>query len=140
MCNPAAAATGFVYKYDVSLAADDFDGFIQGMKSRLETLLRDDVHCVNWGHIIDGNLHCNIVSKGNFEKDAELTEFVDESIMDAVVSRNGSISAEHGLGQYKNKHLPRIKDAATLEIMKQMKNLFDPNGILNPGKYLPVEK
>jgi FAD/FMN-containing dehydrogenase len=55
------------------------------------------------------------------------------------MKRNGSISAEHGLGQYKNKYMPQIKDSATLAAMKATKNLFDPYGIMNPGKYLPVD-
>jgi FAD/FMN-containing dehydrogenase len=90
--------------------------------------------------ILDGNLHCNIVSKASFERDTELTKFVDQSILEAVLKRNGSISAEHGLGQYKNNYMPLIKDASTLRTMKQVKNLFDPHGILNPGKYLPEDE
>jgi FAD/FMN-containing dehydrogenase len=52
MCNPAAAATGFVYKYDISLAAIDFDSFIQEIKSQLASFARKDLLCVNWGHLI----------------------------------------------------------------------------------------
>lgn len=85
----------------------------------------------------DGNLHCNIVSPGVFERNPELSELIDEGIVQEVVKRNGSISAEHGLGQYKHKYMPRIKDKPTLKTMYRIKNLFDPNGIMNPGKYLP---
>ncbi len=88
----------------------------------------------------DGNLHCNIVSPGVFERDAELTKLVDEGIVQEVTKRNGSISAEHGLGQYKHKYMPRIKDKPTLETMYSIKNLFDPHGIMNPGKYLPTHE
>ncbi|KAL3911336.1 MAG: hypothetical protein SGARI_001693 [Bacillariaceae sp.] len=136
MCNPAAAATGFVYKYDVSLAAIDFDNFIHEIKARLPD---NDALCVNWGHIIDGNLHCNVVSSGNFERDPEFAKLVDQSILEAVMKRDGSISAEHGLGQYKNNYLSRIKDGTTLQTMRQVKKLFDPHCILNPGKYLPKD-
>jgi len=145
MCNPASAATGFVYKYDVSLAASDFGNFIRDVKAFLEDIsqassLDIDLRCVNWGHIIDGNLHCNIVSPGVFQRDAELTKLVDEGIVQEVTKRNGSISAEHGLGQYKHKYMPRIKDKPTLETMYSIKNLFDPHGIMNPGKYLPTHE
>ena len=88
----------------------------------------------------DGNLHCNIVSLGVFGRDAELTELIDEGIVQEVTKRNGSISAEHGLGQYKHKYMPRIKDHPTLETMYSIKDLFDPNGIMNPGKYLPASE
>lgn len=143
ICNPAAAATGFVYKYDVSLAVDDFDDFIAEIKSKLQSFPPDirkivgELQCVNWGHIIDGNLHCNIVSVGKFEVDPTLMDYIEQCILEAVVERNGSISAEHGLGQYKNKYMSKIKDSATLETMRRVKRLFDPNDILNPGKYLP---
>jgi FAD/FMN-containing dehydrogenase len=146
ICNPAAAATGCNYKYDVSLAADDFDNFIRGIKSKLQFIPRSisiqssssiDLQCVNWGHIIDGNLHCNVVSVGNFERDTQLMEYLDQCILAAVLKRNGSISAEHGLGQYKNKYMSKIKDPVTLQAMKQIKTLFDPHGIMNPGKLLP---
>lgn len=146
-CNPAAAATGFVYKYDVSLAVDNFDNFIQEIKSKLHSMPLDirqqtaarDIQCVNWGHIIDGNLHCNVVSVGNFERNSVLMDYIEQSIFEAVTKRKGSISAEHGLGQYKNKYMDQINDAATLQMMRQVKQLFDPSGILNPGKYFPNE-
>jgi FAD/FMN-containing dehydrogenase len=149
ICNPTAAAMGYNYKYDVSLAADDFDNFIREIKSKLLRFIpRDisspssssiDLQCVNWGHIIDGNLHCNVVSVGKFERDPQFMEYIDQCILAAVLKRNGSISAEHGLGQYKNKYMPKIKDPATLQAMKQIKEMFDPHGILNPGKFLPSE-
>jgi len=142
LCNPASAATGFCYKYDVSLAASDFEIFIRDVQVLLEDVsqtssLDQNLICVNWGHIIDGNLHCNIVSPGIFERDAELSKLIDEGILEEVMKRNGSISAEHGLGQYKHKYLPRIKDQPTLQTMYGIKNLFDPHRIMNPGKYLP---
>ncbi|KAL3908488.1 MAG: hypothetical protein SGILL_008460, partial [Bacillariaceae sp.] len=56
ICNPAAAASGFVYKYDVSLAAIDFEDFIHEIKTQLESFHRNDLRCVNWGHII-GKFH-----------------------------------------------------------------------------------
>ena len=84
---------------------------------------------------VDGNLHCNIVSPGVFEKDPDFQPFIDACIFDAVVRRHGSISAEHGLGQYKNKYLPKIKEAPVLGAMVAIKQQFDPHGIMNPGKY-----
>lgn len=172
VCNPAAAATGRVYKYDVSLAVAEFGPFIQEIKQRLadygkgkKASKKASTHlkCVNWGHIIgtfhgykpilsplatfsdlilayfyeDGNLHCNVVTPNVFEEDAELLHYIENCIFDAVMKRNGSISAEHGLGQYKNEKLLKIKDPSSLQCMYSIKNVFDPHGILNPGKYLP---
>ena len=66
-----------------------------------------------------------------------MLKLIDEGILEEVMKRNGSISAEHGLGQYKQKYMPRIKDPSTLQAMFDTKSLFDPRGIMNPGKYLP---
>ena len=155
VCNPAAAATGHVYKYDVSLSVTDFDDFISEIKQRLleynnnnHGIDEDDIDstsddgidlvCVNWGHIIDGNLHCNVVTPGVFEEDPNIFEYIESCIYDAVLKRHGSISAEHGLGQYKNNKLSRIKDSTTLRSMVALKEMFDPVGILNPNKFLPT--
>lgn len=51
-----------------------------------------------------------------------------------MVSKHGSISAEHGVGIYKPKYLPMQKSQAILNIYKQIKSIFDPNGIMNPYK------
>lgn len=93
---------------------------------------------VNWGHVIDGNIHLNVITPGNYEEDSELKSLLEPFIFEAVVRRGGSISAEHGLGQQKNKYLGTYaKNPEAVSIMKSMKNMFDPHGILNPGKYLP---
>ena len=136
-CNPSVAATGYVYKYDVSLAVLDFDTFIDEIRSELRGLSPQPCICTNWGHLMDGNLHCNVVVPGNFEKDDFLCEKIDSLVLNKVIERGGSISAEHGLGQYKHIYMHEIKDPATLSTMYAMKNLFDPNRIMNPGKYLP---
>jgi FAD/FMN-containing dehydrogenase len=134
-CNPSVAAGGYVYKYDVSLQVSDFPHFIDEIRANLP----GSAVCTNWGHIMDGNLHCNVVIPGKFDKDEDLCQMMDELVLDKVIERGGSISAEHGLGQYKHKYMPRIKDQATLSTMHAVKKLFDPNGVMNPGKYLPTE-
>lgn len=99
---------------------------------------RPDAILVNWGHVIDGNIHLNVITPGVFEEDRELKSLLEPFIFEAVVRRGGSISAEHGLGQQKNKYLGTYaKNEEAVSIMKSMKQLFDPNGILNPKKLLP---
>jgi FAD/FMN-containing dehydrogenase len=72
-----------------------------------------------------------------FEKDTNFLEHLEGIVSDGVLKRGGSISAEHGSGQYKHKYMTQIKDPATLASMRSVKQLFDPNGIMNPGKYIP---
>lgn len=134
--NSAVATTGYMYKYDISLATPEFAEWDQEMAKLLEGL---PVVQANWGHILDGNLHFNVVTPGNFEKDDAVLQRLEPALFEAVIRRGGSISAEHGLGQSKNKYLDRIHDPAKLETMRSVKQLFDPHGILNPHKYLPDE-
>jgi FAD/FMN-containing dehydrogenase len=130
------AATGYTYKYDISLAIPEFADWDQEMTELLEGL---PVVQANWGHILDGNLHFNVTTPGKFEKDDAVLQRLEPALFEAVIRRGGSISAEHGLGQSKNQYLDRIHDTAKLETMRSVKQLFDPHGILNPHKYLPDE-
>jgi FAD/FMN-containing dehydrogenase len=96
---------------------------------------------VNVGHVIDGNLHFNVTTPGNFKHDPEVQNLLEPYIFETVARRNGSISAEHGLGRCKNQYMGKFaKNAAAVEIMKNLKKMFDPNNILNPGKYLPNDQ
>ena len=89
------------------------------------------------GHLGDGNAHINIVKTNSFDKDLELAQIVESAVVQSVLKRKGSISAEHGLGQTKNEYLRDIKSDAELDMMRHLKSLFDPRGIMNPMKYLP---
>lgn len=140
-CNPSVAAKGYCYKYDVSLPVAQFADFIEDVEKGLEeTSFGEDIVCTNWGHVIDGNLHLNLVLPGKMERNDDLYHCIEDLVLEGILSRDGSISAEHGLGQYKHKHMTKIKDATTLQTMRQVKELFDPHGIMNPGKYLPNEE
>ena len=61
-------------------------------------------------------------------------------VHDRVVAMNGSISAEHGLGQLRRDEAQRYKSPVELQLMKTIKQALDPQGILNPGKVLPVNR
>eukprot|EP00980_Cylindrotheca_fusiformis_P010414 scaffold2315_cov113-Cylindrotheca_fusiformis.AAC.7 len=136
-CNPSTASSGYSYKYDISLPIAEFPLFVEEMKASL-TPHSSDLEVVNWGHAIDENLHCNIVSIGQFDVDHDLSKAIEGYVFGAVKKRRGSISAEHGLGQYKNKFMSQLHSPEILSKMVDIKKLFDPNGILNPGKYLPT--
>jgi FAD/FMN-containing dehydrogenase len=83
--------------------------------------------------VIDGNIHLNVMTPGNIE----IAPNIVASLEPYIFQQGSSISAEHGLGQCKNEYLKLCKDDTTLDTMRSIKKLFDPNGIMNPGKYLP---
>jgi len=121
---------GAVYKYDVSLPLTHFYAFVEVMQERL----KDKAKVVGYGHVGDGNLHLNI-SAPTYSKD--LYELIEPFVYEYVSQHRGSISAEHGLGLTKATHLHFSKPQPAIDLMKKIKALFDPHGILNPYKVLP---
>ena len=86
----------------------------------------------------DGNIHFNF-SQPVGMKPAEfmaMSEKINKAIYNIVIELNGSISAEHGIGQLKVDLLEQVKDPVALKIMKEIKTALDPKNILNPNKVL----
>jgi glycolate oxidase len=95
---------------------------------------RHDTFVANFGHAGDGNIHVNFMcGREDLASIDRARECVSETFALAV-KLGGTISGEHGIGYVKAPYLSYAIDAPTLEIMKSIKNVFDPNGILNPGK------
>ncbi len=95
---------------------------------------RHNTFVANFGHAGDGNIHVNFLcNRDDLESIARARECVKETFA-LSVALGGSISGEHGIGYVKAAYLNMAIDAPTLEIMKNIKKVFDPNGILNPGK------
>jgi FAD/FMN-containing dehydrogenase len=91
---------------------------------------------VNFGHIGDGNLHVNFIKKDSMSKEEFFAHChqADHDMFALVKSFGGSVSAEHGIGLTKKEFLGYTRSAQEIEIMKQIKRIFDPKGLLNPGK------
>jgi FAD/FMN-containing dehydrogenase len=95
---------------------------------------RHDTFVANFGHAGDGNIHVNFLcDRDDPASIARARECVKETFA-LSVNLGGSISGEHGIGYVKAAYLDMAIDAPTLEIMKAIKRVFDPHGILNPGK------
>jgi FAD/FMN-containing dehydrogenase len=92
-----------------------------------------------FGHMGDGNIHFNVSQPPGMNPDAFLaqTAHINAAVYDVVIGLGGSISAEHGIGVLKRDLLRAVKTPLELEMMRGLKKLLDPNGILNPGKLLP---
>ncbi|HZY51362.1 MAG TPA: FAD-binding oxidoreductase, partial [Devosia sp.] len=92
----------------------------------------------SFGHMGDGNLHFNFSQPVGMDGKAfmALEPQVNAAVYEVVARLDGSVSAEHGIGQLKAGLLTRVKDPVALEMMRSIKAALDPNGILNPGKVL----
>jgi FAD/FMN-containing dehydrogenase len=117
-----------VYLYDVSLPIRDMPGYAQ----RVESALRQRwpaSQCFVMGHIADGNLHLFVQPRQAGTAQAES----DEIVYGPLAALGGSVSAEHGIGFDKKPWLYRSRSSAELGLMRGLKRLLDPKGILNPG-------
>jgi glycolate oxidase len=95
---------------------------------------KHDTFVANFGHAGDGNIHVNfVIDRENKEAIARARQCVSE-VFQLSVDLGGTISGEHGIGYVKAPYLEYAIDKPTLEVMKQIKKVFDPNGVLNPGK------
>ena len=125
------------YKNDVSVRISAMPAFL----AQTQALLGEaypDFEVVWFGHIGDGNLHINVL-KPDASSDAEFVaacEQVTRLLAKALKAHGGSISAEHGIGLVKKPYLDSTRSAPEIELMRGVKRVFDPNGILNPGKLL----
>ncbi len=128
---------GVSIKHDVAVPVSRIPEFI----ARADAALRasfPEVRIVCFGHIGDGNLHYN-QSKPNAQANGDFiaqTAAVNRIVHDLVHELNGSISAEHGLGQLKREEVLRYKSEVEMDLMRAVKNALDPSGRMNPGKLL----
>lgn len=122
---------GYVYKYDVSIPVSRLYDIVEDLREKVGNKV---VTVVGYGHIGDGNLHLNIVSH---KYDPNIHKLLEPYIFEWVRGCGGSISAEHGIGFKKTKYLQYSKSKESIDIMKNLKTMFDPNSILNPYKVLP---
>jgi FAD/FMN-containing dehydrogenase len=124
-------------KHDVSVAVTDVPAFLEEVEAALARAA-PGARLVAFGHLGDGNIHCNVSQPIGADKAAFLARWgeINAIVHGIVAQHNGSISAEHGVGQLKRDLLPQVKDPVAMELMRALKRTLDPQGILNPGKVL----
>ena len=133
--NPAMTEAGKgCYKYDVSLPLKNLYDIVNECKLKLGKNGYPDLEIMGYGHLGDGNIHVNIAVNKYEDK---LEKCIEPWIFEYVSNLKGSISAEHGIGIMKPQFLHYAKQENAINYMKQIKNVFDPNNILNPYIVLP---
>lgn len=123
------------YKNDISVLITHVPAFIRDIDAIVSSSYPDFEIC--WfGHIGDGNLHLNILKPANLSKDEFFNQckLVNTKVFETVQKYNGSISAEHGVGMTKKDYLQYTRDPVEIGYLRELKKVFDPNGIMNPGK------
>ncbi len=124
-------------KHDVSVPVAAVPAFIEEANAAV-TRAFPGVRPLPFGHVGDGNIHYNVCQPVGEDRKAFLDRWdeVNAVVFEVVRKFGGSISAEHGVGIIKRDVLPQYKDPVALDLMRDIKQLLDPNGILNPGKVL----
>jgi glycolate oxidase len=108
---------------------------IPEMVKKIESLRKETgLTMVSFGHAGDGNIHFNIMLDKRNTDALGKAERATEAVFDHTLKLGGTISGEHGIGTTKAAFLPKEIGAVELDLMKRLKNLLDPKGILNPGK------
>ena len=128
---------GISIKHDVSVPVSSMAVFIAQADAALHGAF-PGVRIVAFGHIGDGNTHYNVSMPDSAQNQAFIaqSERVNRIVYDIVHGLGGSISAEHGLGQLKREEIRRYKSALELELMRNIKRMLDPHGLVNPGKVI----
>ncbi len=96
-----------------------------------------DITIVNFGHAGNGNIHVNLLVDPDDPEQMVRSKSCLDGIFSLVIALGGTISGEHGIGLVKREFVDREIDATSLRLMRQIKAVFDPQNILNPGKTLP---
>lgn len=129
-CSVACNTLGEIFSYDFSCESKDF----LNLKRECERLVGHMADVCMYGHVGDGNIHIKVMCEHKYFEDVQ--DGLEPAVFEWLKVRDGSISAEHGLGQHKGMFLDYAKDDQTIDLMKRIKKVFDPKGILNPYKVI----
>ena len=116
--------------FDVSLPAPQMDEYLADIDATIAARWPERKRAV-FGHLGDGNLHLTY-SVGKVDR--EIRDFIERTVYEALGKRGGSISAEHGIGTLKKEYLSLSRNEVEIGVMRDLKAMFDPNNILNPGR------
>jgi FAD/FMN-containing dehydrogenase len=124
-------------KHDVSVPIALIPEFITRANDLVQVMV-PGARPVPFGHYGDGNIHYNVSQPPGMDRDIFMAQWdpICAGVHEIVLDLDGSISAEHGIGRMKRETLKKVKSEVELGMMQQIKSVFDPNGILNPGKVL----
>ncbi len=135
----AQSKAGRNIKHDISIPISRIPEFVRSTNAAIVQAY-PDARMIVFGHLGDGNLHYN-VSPHHGERGGRFPELeapINRITHDAVAAFGGSLSAEHGLGILRRAEAARYKSEVELRLMRAIKVALDPQGIMNPGKGLPL--
>jgi len=133
---PAERAKGPAMQHDISVPVERMPDFVDHASIAIEAAF-PGTQAIAFGHLGDGNVHFHILAPAGADGPEWMAsdgKAISCAVHDLVTAWDGSISAEHGIGQMKRDELARLADPVALALMRQVKAALDPHGLLNPGK------
>jgi len=128
-------ASGKSVKHDVSIPISRIPALIRAVEAGLAERFpgaRPNI----FGHVGDGNMHVNVILSPAQANDPQAPERINRFVHDLIAVEGGSITAEHGVGQYRIADLYRYTSPVDMGVMEQLKRMLDPAGLMNPGKVI----
>lgn len=129
------------FKYDISIMPSKIAAFMDEADRLLECLY-PAFEIIWFGHVGDGNLHLNILKPAELSSEAFFAHCHEHTdrLFELIEQYEGSVSAEHGIGLLKKEALHYSRSSDEIDYMREIKRVFDPNGIMNPGKLLDFHR
>jgi len=125
-------------KHDVAVPVAAIPAFIEEATAAVRAI-EPDCRPVPFGHLGDGNIHFNVSQPVGADKAAflKLWDAMNEAVHGVVIAHRGSIAAEHGIGRLKARLVPSVRSPLEIDLMRRVKDAFDPHDLMNPGRVLP---
>ena len=137
---PAERAKGPAVQHDISVPVEKMPDFVDHAVATIEAAW-PGTQAIAFGHLGDGNVHFHVISPSGATQalwESGDAKAISREVHDMVVGWDGSISAEHGIGQVKRTELERLGDPVALKVMRSVKKALDPMELLNPGKLVSL--
>lgn len=134
----AERALGPAAQHDISVAVERMPDFIESVITEIESEW-PGTRVTGFGHLGDGNIHLHVIAPPNINRESweqNDAKAISRRVYDLVTRWEGSISAEHGIGQLKFEEFARLGDPVQLTLLRRVKEALDPKGILNHGKLI----
>jgi FAD/FMN-containing dehydrogenase len=134
----AQKAEGLSIKHDISVPISRMAEYLELANDSLRKTF-PGIRIVAFGHMGDGNIHYNISMPNAVQNKAFMQQHESEVhhiVYGIVANLEGSIAAEHGVGQLKREEITHYKSPLELELMRSIKHTLDPHGLMNPGKVI----